>query len=264
MGLGIKGMGCKGCCNPCLGCHCADDSQIQLTSVWTNYVCNGCTDLNTTIVPKVSAFSYIGNGDTCLWGGGGCENGCNFDKCYYQAYFEPDCTPPDLLAYLFCGGQCHETFPCTMEDNCSSSGEPICGTIGTGILPAGYIRPGCDASCTSSPSCDYTNGYEGDDGNGNTVLIGECVGGYGGTLSDCAPFIHHVRVAVWQLQDKSKTGVMVSLVVDSAGLQSRTGCAVYDGPCETLDVDVDLDYLCNTGIDLNNCILPDTVNVKII
>jgi len=264
MALGIFGMGCKKCCNPCKGCHCTDDSQIQLTSTWTNYVCNGCTDLNTTVLPKVENWPYINNGDTCIPGG---DNGCKLEKCYYYVFLEPECNPDDYVPYLFCGGNCTADLPCVKEFNCANMPFELygyaCGAIGTGILPTNFYRS-CEVDCSASPSCDYSGGFTFiDPEDGIEKPYGECVGGYGGTL-DCVPFIHHARVAVWQLLDKSKTGVGVSLVVDSQGLQARNGYAVFDGPCEEVDVDVTLSNICLTGITLNNCILPSVVNVKII
>jgi len=264
MGLGIKGMGCSECCDPCVGCQCGSGSQVQITASWGNYVCDGCTDLNTIVVPWVSSWSYIGNGDTCISGGSLCDLSCDVTKpaCYYQLYLEPDCAPPDLIPYLFCGGNCTEDLPCTIEDNCSSGpGDPACGTIGTGILPTDFIRPGCDATCSASPFCDYSAGWvdEFDE------PYGECVGGYGGSLADCYPFAFHVRVKIYQHEDPSKTVVLLSIVVDGQGLKARTGCAIYDGPCgDDLNVDITLDYSCLSPIPLQACTWPTTFNVQII
>lgn len=251
--LGINN--CECCGPPCDGCQCDSSSQVQITATWGNYVCNGCTSLNTITVPWVSSWSYIGNGDTCISGGSLCDDSCDITKpkCYYQLYLEPDCTPPDLLPYLFCGGGCDEEFPCTIEDNCDNGfGEPACGTIGTGILPTDYNTTygrGCVPTCSSGVSC----------------IEGECVGGYGGSLADCNPFVFHCRVAIWQHEDKERTVVLVSFVIDGAGLKARTGCGIYDGPCDTdLDVDVTLDYGCLDPIPLQACTWPTTVNVKVI
>jgi len=249
------------CCaqpNPCVGCQCENTTQVQLTAVWGNYVCNGCTDLDTVVLPWVSSWSYIGNGDTCISGGSLCDDSCDITKpkCYYQTYLEPDCTPEDLLPYLFCGGNCSEELPCTIEDNCSSGpGDPACGTIGTGILPTNFTRSGCEAECSATPTCVYNpeSGWD------------ECVGGYGGTLTGCAPFAFHARVAIWQHEDAERTVVLVSLVIDGQGLAAKTGCAIYDGPCSTeLDVDVTLDYTCLTPIPLQACTWPSVINVKVI
>jgi hypothetical protein len=89
---------------------------------------------------------------------------------------------------------------------------------------------------------------------------------------DDRPTTLYFRVSIHQsILDPTLLVVMVSIVLfrpDFFGfdgdLQARTGCATWDGTCDTIDLDVDLDEVCIEGTETPACVLPDTVTVTVL
>jgi hypothetical protein len=85
---------------------------------------------------------------------------------------------------------------------------------------------------------------------------------------ECVSF--YIRVSIHQIAGSSDLMVMVSLVTVGgiefvfSDIQARTGCGVWEGTCDTIDMDIDLDEVCIEGSVTKACILPDTVHVTVL
>lgn len=257
---------CK-CCNnePCVGCTCSEETQIQITcDGWENGYCAECTALNDPIIlPPLETFD-IDAFATCF--DTDCDLGCDpiGPKCLYGIEDGlNDCTQigltPALTNGAYCdGGGCPDEFQvCFLVD-----------TVYDVMLdtPHGpYVRNGCNPNCTAVATC----GEDPEDPE-NTI----CLGGMGGTVTDCDPMPYIIRCMIYQTADKARTAVSLQIIVGEFISFSGSGCAIYDGPCDTLDVDVPI-TLCSSpdsqwrpGDALPRyrcaCYLPASVNVMAI
>lgn len=94
MGLGKLGLGC--CCgqDPCVGCDCDGASTVQLDGTYGDGDCGDCSVFDSVVLPKVSSFTPILVGDTCL--SATYQGPCLIDGelspvCYYQDEDELAC-----------------------------------------------------------------------------------------------------------------------------------------------------------------------------
>jgi hypothetical protein len=77
----------------------------------------------------------------------------------------------------------------------------------------------------------------------------------------------YLRVSIHQIEGSTDLAVMASLVTVSpvtGDIQARTGCDVWTGECDEIDMDIELDDICIAGSVTKACILPTTVHVTVL